>query len=152
MKQTILTIVFLLLCNTVLIAADTAPDFKAVVESTAKDFGAALTAKDEGRIGAMYAKDAIAFPPNSDMMKGREAIQAFWKGLMDAGMTAQLEVLETESDGNLGVEVGKFNILGADGKMVDQGKYVVVWKKEDGAWKLYRDIWNTSMPAPPATK
>lgn len=22
-------------------------------------------------------------------------------------------------------------------------KYVVVWKKEDGQWRLHRDIWNT---------
>jgi hypothetical protein len=32
--------------------------------------------------------------------------------------------------------------------MVDQGKYVVSWKKEEGVWKLDRDIWNTSSPAP----
>ena len=33
--------------------------------------------------------------------------------------------------------------------MQDEGKYVVVWKKqEDGSWKLHRDIWNSNlMPA-----
>jgi hypothetical protein len=37
-----------------------------------------------------------------------------------------------------------------DGKVLDKGKYIVIWKKEDGTWKLHRDIWTTSVPpAPP---
>ena len=31
--------------------------------------------------------------------------------------------------------------------LLDRGKYVVVWKKRDGEWKLYCDIGNTSMQA-----
>nr|NIO33253.1 DUF4440 domain-containing protein [Gemmatimonadota bacterium] len=35
-----------------------------------------------------------------------------------------------------------------EGGAVEQGKYLVVWKRgEDGNWKLHADIWNTSMPA-----
>ena len=30
--------------------------------------------------------------------------------------------------------------------MLDKGKYVVVWENENGSWKIYRDIFNTSMP------
>jgi uncharacterized protein (TIGR02246 family) len=149
MKRTLLTIAFLLLGNAVLIAAEASADFKAAVQAAAKDFPAALTAKDAARVGMMYTKDAIAFPPNSEMVTGREAIQAFWKGIIDAGMTITLEPVNMDGGGDLGVEAGKYKILAA-GKEVDQGKYVVVWKKEDGTWKLYRDIWNTSMPAPAA--
>jgi hypothetical protein len=43
-------------------------------------------------------------------------------------------------------EVGKYRITGEGGKLLDTGKYVVVWKREQGQWKLHRDIWNTSMP------
>jgi ketosteroid isomerase-like protein len=32
--------------------------------------------------------------------------------------------------------------------MLDEGKYVVIWKRHQGKWKLHRDIWTTSMPAP----
>jgi ketosteroid isomerase-like protein len=31
---------------------------------------------------------------------------------------------------------------------MDRGKYIVVWKDEGGKWKLHRDIWNSSLPAP----
>jgi len=30
---------------------------------------------------------------------------------------------------------------------VTDGKYVVIWKRDGGQWKIHRDIWNTSMPA-----
>jgi len=148
-KNKIFFVLSLLLCNASVWAADASADFKAAVQAGAKDFPAAIAAKDDARLGSMYAKDAIAFPPNSEMVNGREAIQNFWKGFIDEGFTAQIETVETESGGKLGIEVGKYTIVDAAGKTVDRGKYVVVWKKEDGSWKLYRDIWNTSMPATP---
>ena len=32
-------------------------------------------------------------------------------------------------------------------KTVDKGNYIVVWKKDDGKWKIFRDIWNSSEKA-----
>jgi len=29
---------------------------------------------------------------------------------------------------------------------VTNGKYVVIWKRDGGQWRIHRDIWNTSMP------
>ena len=31
-------------------------------------------------------------------------------------------------------------------QVVDNGKYIVIWKKVDGKWLLHLDIYNTSMP------
>lgn len=146
MQNKIFWVLSLLLCNSLICAADTSADLKAAVQAAIKDFPAAIAAKDDAGVGAQYAKDAIAFPPNSEMVKGRDAIQAFWKGFIDAGLGAQIETVEIESDGKLGFEVGKYAIMDPAGKTVDQGKYVVVWKKEEGSWKMYRDIWNSSLP------
>jgi ketosteroid isomerase-like protein len=33
-----------------------------------------------------------------------------------------------------------------DGKHLDHGPYLTFYKKADGAWKIYRDIWNSSIP------
>jgi hypothetical protein len=38
-------------------------------------------------------------------------------------------------------------LSGADGGALDNGKYVVVWHRDAGTWKLHRDIWTTSQPA-----
>ena len=35
---------------------------------------------------------------------------------------------------------------GADDQVADQGKYIVLWPQVDGAWKLHRDIFNSSLP------
>jgi ketosteroid isomerase-like protein len=32
--------------------------------------------------------------------------------------------------------------------MTDQGKYLVIWKRQGQTWKIARDIWNTSKPLP----
>ena len=38
-------------------------------------------------------------------------------------------------------EVGEAQLTLGSGTAV--AKYVVVWKKADGQWRLHRDIWNT---------
>lgn len=149
MTHKILIVLFVFLAATTLTAADA--DFKTAVDAGVKEFTNALKTKDVAAMSGVYASDAILYPPNAEAVQGREAIGAFWKNLMDAGMTGELETVETQEAGDLGLETGKFRILSADGKEVDRGKYVVVWKKENGAWKLYRDIWNSSLPAPGAT-
>jgi ketosteroid isomerase-like protein len=34
---------------------------------------------------------------------------------------------------------------GAEGNVLDRGKYVVVWQREQGQWRIHRDIWSTSL-------
>jgi hypothetical protein len=45
-------------------------------------------------------------------------------------------------------EVGKYTLMGDGDKVLDAGKYIVIWQRQDGQWKLHRDIWNSSQPAP----
>ncbi len=103
---------------------------------------------DAAGMGALYTENGQLLPSNSDFITGRKAIQGFWKAVMDMGIkAAKLETIDLEEHGNSAYEVGKYTLSGAGGQVMDQGKYIVIWKKEGGEWKLYRDIWNTSMPA-----
>jgi len=54
---------------------------------------------------------------------------------------------EVTGNGEMLAETAHYEMYGADNKLLDKGKYVVVWKPVNGEWKLYRDIWNSSMPA-----
>jgi uncharacterized protein (TIGR02246 family) len=122
---------------------------KAAVDAANKAFTSALQKRDAAAIGALYTTNAEAFPPNGDIVRGRAAIQKMWQGVLDSGVaSADLATLEVHADGNLAYEVGTYTMNGKDAKPLDKGKYVVVWMKEDGAWKIHRDIWNTSMAAP----
>ena len=41
-------------------------------------------------------------------------------------------------------------ITGPDGKVIYDGKYICIWKREKGQWKIHRDIGNKNLPAAPA--
>ena len=125
-----------------------APAPKAAIEAANAKFSADFAKGDAAAIAAHYSATAQAFPPNGDIAKGREAIQKVWKGAMDGGVKAvKLVTLEVEAHGDFAHEVGTYALTGEGGKPLDNGKYVVVWKREGGQWKIHRDIWNTSMPA-----
>ncbi len=101
--------------------------------------------RDAGGIAALYASGAKLLPPRSDFVLGEPSIRSFWQSVMDAGIEdAALETLELETHGDTTVEVGTY-VMHAGGKVADRGKYIVIWKNEKGAWKLHRDMWNSSV-------
>ena len=121
---------------------------KAAIEAAARRFEADFAKGDATAVASHYTAGGQAFPPNGDVARGREAIAKLWKGAMDAGVkTVKLVVVEVEPHGDTAYEVGTYTLLGEGGKTVDNGKYVVIWKRDGGQWKIHRDIWNTSMPA-----
>jgi ketosteroid isomerase-like protein len=63
-----------------------------------------------------------------------------------------LESTDVYGNPDLVVEEGKFTVGDGSGKTVDEGKYIVLWKQENGKWKLWRDMWNSNNPPPPASK
>jgi uncharacterized protein (TIGR02246 family) len=135
-------------------AAPKADPARAPIEKLGAAFADAFNRGDTAAIAAMYSDDAIAFPPDSDLVQGRSAIEALWKTTRDSGMKdLAFTVLDVQSSGDLAVEVGKadFKIQAANQAESSSQtvKYVVVWKRQrDGAWKLFRDIWN-GMPSAP---
>ncbi len=62
--------------------------------------------------------------------------------------SASLTTVDVQQAGDIAFEVGTYEMKGGDGKVLDRGKYLVVWKRENTEWKLYRDIWNSSEVAP----
>ena len=46
-------------------------------------------------------------------------------------------------------DAGTYVMTYGAGHTVEHGKYLNLWKQEDGAWKIHMNIWNTSpTPAP----
>jgi uncharacterized protein (TIGR02246 family) len=124
---------------------------RAAIEAANAKFSEAYARGDAKALSAMYTSDAIAFPPDSEMIRGNEAIGEFWKTTRDSGVqSAALTTVDVERSGDVAYEVGKVSLtIRPAGKepTTAVAKYVVVWKLQtDGAWKLHRDIWN-SVPA-----
>ena len=80
------------------------------------------------------------------MVKGRSAIQAFWKTAAEQLGDAKLIAVDVKPLGSEAArEIGTFS-LRSKGQQPQEitGKYVVVWQKVGGDWKLATDIWNTN--------
>ena len=123
-------------------------DVRSKIEAANKLFEAAVSRGDGRGVAALYTNDAQLLPSQSDFITGKDPIAQFWQAAIDSGMTGvSLMTEEVEAHGDMAIEVGKLEIRGAEGKVLDHGKYVVIWKME-GSWKLHRDIWNSSI-APP---
>jgi len=110
---------------------------------------AAGNAKDAAAIAALYAEDAMVMPPNAAAVKGRAAIQAFWKGMVDQlGSKVTLTKVSGWQGGDTGYEAGTFAAM--MGGVNDSGKYLIIFKKgADGKWLITNDIFNSDLPCPP---
>lgn len=130
---------------------ESAREARTAIEAANTAFSAAFARGDTKAVAAMYTSDAIVLPPDSEMIRGNEAIGAFWKTTRESGVrAAALTTVEVERSGDVAYELGKVSLtIQPEGKepTTEVAKYVVVWKRQaDGSWKLHRDIWN-SLPA-----
>lgn len=106
----------------------------------------ALNHKDAAAVASLYTEDATVMPPNAAAVKGRAAIESFWKQAIEQGMSdVVLTPLETTSSGSVGYEVLNFELSAGSGdkKVREKGKAVAVLKRgKDGQWRIAYDIWN----------
>lgn len=115
------------------------------IESDNAKFMEEVKKGDSNALAAHYASDAWLMFDNSEPLKGA-AIASGWGGAVRWGMK-ELKVTTVDLIGNaeLLVETGMYEMIGDGNKTLDKGKYVVVWKPENGGWKIYRDIGNSNM-------
>ena len=130
----------------ILLAGLSAPAFaqKAEIEAANAKWVEFFNKGDFAGIASLYADDAVALPPGSPMVKGKAAIGAMWKGLAEQASDPTLTTLEIKRLGRFAArEIGTFSLKtkGPTSKELT-GKYVVVWEKIRGRWKLAADIWN----------
>jgi uncharacterized protein (TIGR02246 family) len=107
---------------------------------------------DAAGIAELYAEDGAVMPPNAPIGKGRPAIQQTWASMMRTpgfGLTFVPEEIIVSSSGDMALDRGTYEFTSeSDGApQTDTGKYVVVWRKIGGEWKVAADIFNSDVPA-----
>ena len=127
----------------------TTTEVRGAIAAGVESFMAAFKKGDAAGLTALYTENGQVLPPNAEFVTGKQAIQMFWQAVMDMGVKeAKIEILEVEGHGDTAIEISTFTLLGEGGQVLDKGKYIVIWRQAAGEWKLHRDIFNSSMPAP----
>jgi len=136
--------------------AATITDAKADMDAINKireDFITAFNAGDAAKIGDLYADDAVQMPGDgSPTLKGRAAIIERNKGFFEA-FNVKMTITPSRNavSGDLAYDEGTYAIELTPKKagskpMSEEGRYVIVLRREAGGWKVIEDIDNTIMP------
>jgi ketosteroid isomerase-like protein len=96
-----------------------------------------------------YAEDACIMAPNAAMYCGRAEIARFFRESYNAGLRGgNFKTLDVYGDGvEYVTEVNLGQITDINGKLLDEGKSLVLWKKTKQGWKMFRDCFNSSTAA-----
>lgn len=130
------------------IAPARADGTRSAIEAANAEFMAAASKGDGAAVAALYTPKGQVLPPNSEPVEGAEAIQKFWQGAMNSGIAAvDLRTVEVYGQGSTAAEVGRYELKDKAGKVLDHGKYIVVWRRVGGKWKLLRDMFSSSVAA-----
>lgn len=122
---------------------------KATIDSLDHSFATLANAGDYGAlVKAYYAEDAIALPPNGPAVTGQAAIEAFLKTFPTIS-NFQIQSEEIDGNGDLAYVRGRYSMTmtpAGGAAMTDSGKYLEVWRKKDGAWRVTRDMFSSDLP------
>jgi uncharacterized protein (TIGR02246 family) len=120
---------------------------RAQIEKVGQAWQNAYNAGNAAGVAALYTRDAKLMVPGSETGSDAKTIQKLVAGDIALGGKLALTTEDVVGFGDYALETGRWVATGADGKHLDHGPYLTFYKKADGGWKIYRDIWNSSMPA-----
>ena len=115
---------------------------------------AAINRNDAGAWTAQFAEDGVQMPPNGPANVGQAMIGSWSHAMLDRfRVEFALSVDEVRVLGDWAFERGDYSISlsPAEGAtpMRDSGKYITIYQRKPAEpWRMARDIWNSSNPAP----
>ena len=99
----------------------------------------------------VYAPDAYYLPPDSPILEGQDQFRGQFSFLEryartdEPGPAISFEVVDREIAGDLAYDIGVYT-LRPPGAPADagggKGKFVVIWKRIDGQWRIWADAFS----------
>jgi ketosteroid isomerase-like protein len=107
----------------------------------------ALFARADKSIVNLYTEDAALFAPNMSPIAGKKALVKDFDDTFKAGKVKGVHFQTIKIYGNGAeflTEEGNWRVFGRDGKTIDEGKYLKLWKLTKSGWKIFRDAFNSN--------
>jgi len=118
---------------------------KAIEKTNAVYFD--LYAKNDGSILHLYTDDACLLAPNAPPICGKNALKKDFEDTFAAGKVKNGKFITGNiyGDGKEYVaEEGTWQVFGPQEKLLDDGKYLKLWRKTKAGWKIFRDSFNSN--------
>jgi uncharacterized protein (TIGR02246 family) len=114
----------------------------------------ALQTSDAEKILGFYAQEAVSMSPDTQTAVGLQAIRTGIESMLSdtsklfKTYTSTVDAIEVSTTGDLAYARGhdEITMKTKDGLVKDEGKWVDIWKKLDGKWKVIVSIGNSSKP------
>jgi uncharacterized protein (TIGR02246 family) len=122
------------------------------IEASNREFMTAFNRGDAAGVAAAYTEDGRVLPAGAPALSGRQAVEQFWRSVMDMGVRrVELRTEHAEAVGALAYEIGSAALMirpEGGAAATDTVTYVVVRKRQAGGpWQLAVDIWNGNTSA-----
>ena len=130
-------------CAGLAVAASAVADDTATIQALDDQFSAAANHGDAAAVAALYAPDAIVLPPDNSVVTGA-GIRTLFAGMVTQVSNLKLtatDVKRLSADYIREIGVATLTTKG-DKPTTASASYVVVWRKVDGVWKLWTDIFH----------
>lgn len=108
------------------------------IELRLREYENHLQNEDSIALGNIYTVDAEVIPSTV----GRENITKVFGRMIRDGITgSSFKTIHLWGNNQLLVEEGRGTWSHKNGEIVGTGRYLLVWQKEEGEWKILRDTW-----------
>jgi len=119
---------------------------RAEIEKENRIFMELVASGDAAGLADCFTSDAKFMSPGAPAVVGRADIQKAMSGILESGITGlDTRVENIYGTADLIATEGELTLF-VDGDAVSEEKYIALWKKEDGRWKMFRDIFNSNSP------
>lgn len=114
-------------------------------------FEHALRSGDAATAATIYAEDATLLAPAADVLRGRPAIERFWRTGVETGIQeVHLVRIELQQRGDVAFEFGEYALHVASesgAPVVDRGRYLIVHLPAlDGRWRRAAEMFSPDRP------
>ena len=128
----------------------TEADLAAIETATDEAMAINATGDHTAYVDHYYAPDAVVMPPNSEVVRGREALIAFNENFPPYE-DLRFTHVEVDGAGDIAYVYGTYLMVMAapegEEPAQDRGKYIEIWRRQpDGSWKVALDIFNSDLP------
>lgn len=120
---------------------------KKEVEAWNVKFEDIVKSKDSVGFANLFSEDAVRMAPNTTSTEGRGAIQKSVIEPFKVIGSTNLTMTDAIGDENSITTFGTYEHFLPDGKPLEKGKYMGIFKRVDGKLIAIRDIWNSDAPA-----